>query len=174
MDNALSDRIDNAWKVCRRWINERDGSANEVMFVDVTAASLLRLFETCEIHAVSFAYEPTWRASARPIPLNACNVVQCLQSDEMASCSLSYITCAPGFQFSVRLITDRNIKGLYDLDAIWFPENAFPENAEVCARFHMVFAYFIHLEHLLKTRRLFIGPESLDDPRSGNNSWIEA
>lgn len=72
----------------------------------------------------------------------------------------------------LNIIADMNEKDLIDFEVLWDSSQVFQNSTNDEKRFRFILQHFLHLEQLFMSRRLFIGPETLEYPTLNSKIWF--
>lgn len=175
--DALQKRIDRAWRACKDWITEFDGSASETYLTGVDTGALPQAFQSLAQQAQDFRVSIISgedEEAAQFIPPEALqNNVDRLLRDEIVGLNANYSAHLEGFDLDVHLVVETVGQRQVDLELIWWADQVFSEEVEAYEAFKTLLGYFTGLQDLFHARRLYLGPESLDRPTPKSTDWIE-
>lgn len=176
MMESNQDRINKAWKESKKWVTEFDGTAYQAVLPKVAMDILPHAFAVLEkdsenlrvsIYSGDSVGAPEF-VSTETIQLN----VSRLLKDEISGLDVNYTAKLPGYDLDVHMIVHTIARDRVDLEIVWWSDQAFPDDTDHQARFQALISYFLFLQQLFKAPKLYIGPESLEEPDK-ESSWVE-
>ena len=174
--DKIQERISRAWKESKSWITEFDGTPFQAIFPKVAMEILPHSFETLSKDSANFRVsiyggesggEPQF-VGPETIQLNVARLLK----DEISGLDANYTANLPGLDLDVHLIVHTVARDRVDLELVWWSDQVFPDDTDHQAMFQTVMSYFIFLQDLFKAPKVYVGPESLEDPDE-DTPWVE-
>ena len=184
---ALQRRIDRAWLNCKDWITEFDGSASQAYLARIDMGVLPKAMNTLAQESSSFrvsaiAPEEDGGGGARGDETYRSEYVDLesiheqlarLQRDEIAGLNVNYARHFEAFDIDLHLIINPSGKQKVDLEIVWWSDQVFSDDADNYPEFKALASYFIALQNLFQADKLYIGPETFEEPGPGSTDWVE-
>jgi hypothetical protein len=174
--DANLERINKAWKESKAWITEFDGTAYQTVLPKVSMEVLPHAFQTLanesdnfrvSIYSAEAGGKPEF-VSPESIQLNIARLLQ----DEISGLDANFAAKLPGYDLDLHLVIHTVARDRVDLEFVWWSDQAFPDDTNYEERFRGLAGYFIYLQSLFKSPKVYIGPESLEEPGK-DSSWVE-
>jgi hypothetical protein len=170
-------RIDRAWQETKDWITEFDGSATQAYLPGITDHHLAKGLQQVAGQAQDFritivSAEDEGTAVFADLDTLAFNVDR-LRAGQIAGLNINCKMLLDDLPLELHLVIHPSGKTKADLEIVWWADQVFDEEGDARARFNGLIGYFITLQNLFQSGKLYIGPESFEKPRPGSQSWID-
>ncbi len=175
--DANFDRIEKAWKQTSQWVTEFTGSPNQIYLSNVPIGRFASGVATLATQTQKLRISAIPRGEVENIGVidlaSGEEAVAAIGRKDTASVNVDYTMPMDGMDLDIHTIVERTPSGAVDLELIWWPDQAFPENLDPFPRFRVILAFFIRLQELFSAKRLYLGSETPEKPAPGSVDWIE-
>lgn len=174
MDTSIEKRIDLAWRECKSWIAEFDGSPTIALLVDApveeTFSGVKKLTASVEnLRITNIA--AGGQDSPQFISLEAFpEALNSLQNGSSTELSVNFAIRREAFDLDLHLRFHPVRHGKVAVELVWWSDQVFSSEIDALSQFRLLAGYFIELQQTLSARQLFLSPESgLDE----EDCWVE-
>ncbi|HVN54250.1 MAG TPA: hypothetical protein VMT46_07960 [Anaerolineaceae bacterium] len=172
-----SARIQNAWRQASSWITENSGSANQAFLTNVPTGRLAFGIATLAAQTRNLRISAIPKGEVENIGVldlaSGDEAAAALGRKDTASVNVDYSISIDGMELDIHTIVERTPSGALDLNLVWWPDQAFPEDEDPHPRFDAILNFFIRLQDLFSAKRLYLGSDTPEKPAPGSIDWIE-
>ena len=175
--NPTDERVQQAWQKNKNWITQFDGSPNEAFLSEIAIDLFLKgveklAQESPDLRVAVISVDVDAQSqNIRPDSLQEYLIL--LQKGAIGGMHINYTAHLADFDLDLHMVVSLERKRWVDLEIVWWADQAFPDDTDHHQRFTEITRYFLYLQDLFKSPRLYFGPESIDKPGSDLSSWVE-
>ena len=175
--NANADRIEKIWKQTSPWITEFTGSPNQAYLSNIPIGRFASGVATLATQTQRLRISAIPKGEMENIGVldlaSGEEAVAAIGRKDTASVNVDYTVQMDGVELDIHTIVERTPSGALDLELIWWPDQAFPEEVDPFPRFRAILTFFMRLQELFSAKRLYLGSETPEKPAPGSVDWIE-
>lgn len=174
MEAEIEKRIDLAWRECKTWIVEFDGTPRLALLVDVPPEALITGLQELArgVENLRLTRIPARSPNAPEyFGMDSFSTeLAKLLSGETAELSANFVFRSQDFDLDLHAIVHPVKEGKVALELDWWSDQVFSSETDDEAQFYALAEFLIELQRLFQAGELFVSPESgLRD----EEQWVE-
>ncbi len=175
MSEIDGSRLEKAWRKCRAWITEFDGSVTQAEFEGVQMDSLAGGWAYLQQESVNLRILPIWRDEIKnpPVDLPGEALIEKLDDGDAAALTVNYDILPEENPVEIHLLISAEKPGQAMISASWWADQAFPEETEPFERFSSLFGHLLTIQEVFAAQRIHISPEQTARPGDPGSLWVE-
>jgi hypothetical protein len=175
MSDKSSERLESAWRSCRQWITDFDGSVTQAEFSGVKMDALPRGWEVLQADAINLRILPIWRDEVKnpPVDLPGEALIERLEEGDAVALTVNYDILPEENPVEIHLLISSEEPGQAVISASWWADQVFPEEVDTYQRFSQLFDHLITLQQIFSAAQVHISPEQTVRPDEPGSLWLE-